>query len=118
MVDTIKRGGFRVGSGRKKGEGSTIVRVPNGVLFEVRQVIDRHKASPEPPKASPEPPEPPKASPEPPEPPKASKSLPFRLASDDIEDSTKNPFYDWKAKPMSSQKRSKAKALRKKKRKK
>lgn len=108
MVDSVKHGGFRVGSGRKKGEGSTIVRVPNGVLFEVRQVIDRYKASPEPPKASPEPPEPPKA----------SKSLPFRLASDDIEDSTKNPFYDWKAKPMSSQKRSKAKALRKKKRKK
>ena len=124
MNDVKKRGGLRPGSGRKKGEGSSVVRVPDGILLEVKRLIDTYKSTPEPPKASKSTPEPPKASKSTPEPPKASKSTPeppkasVRLVCNDLEDATKNPMFDWKVKPMSSQKRAKAKALRKKKRKK
>ena len=104
MNDVKKRGGLRPGSGRKKGEGSSVVRVPDGILLEVKRLIDTYKSTPEPPKASKSTPEPPKAS--------------VRLVCNDLEDATKNPIFDWKVKPMSSQKRAKAKALRKKKRKK
>ena len=104
MSDVKKRGGLRPGSGRKKGEGSSVVRVPDGILLEVKRLIDTYKSTPEPPKASKSTPEPPKAS--------------VRLVCNDLEDATKNPMFDWKVKPMSSQKRAKAKALRKKKRKK
>ena len=104
MNDVKKRGGLRPGSGRKKGEGSSVVRVPDGILLEVKRLIDTYKSTPEPPKASKSTPEPPKAS--------------VRLVCNDLEDATKNPMFDWKVKPMSSQKRAKAKALRKKKRKK
>ena len=114
MNDVKKRGGLRPGSGRKKGEGSSVVRVPDGILLEVKRLIDTYKSTPEPPKASKSTPEPPKASKSTPEPPKAS----VRLVCNDLEDATKNPMFDWKVKPMSSQKRAKAKALRKKKRKK
>lgn len=37
-------GGKRAGSGRKQGEPTTVVRVPNGVLDEVKEVIARYKA--------------------------------------------------------------------------
>ena len=39
------RGGVRVGAGRKRGEGSTTVRVPTGLLNEVRELIRVYKAS-------------------------------------------------------------------------
>lgn len=104
MNDVKKRGGLRPGSGRKKGEGSSVVRVPDGILLDVKRLIDTYKSTLEPPKASKSTPEPPKAS--------------VRLVCNDLEDATKNPMFDWKVKPMSSQKRAKAKALRKKKRKK
>ena len=39
------RGGARVGAGRKRGEGSASVRVPNGLLNEVRELIRIYKAS-------------------------------------------------------------------------
>ena len=39
------RGGVRVGAGRKRGEGSTTVRVPIGLLHEVRELISVYKAS-------------------------------------------------------------------------
>lgn len=38
------RGGARIGSGRKAGEGSQVVRVPAGILEEVNKLIDLHKA--------------------------------------------------------------------------
>lgn len=40
-----RRGGFRPGSGRKKGEPTTVVRVPNGVLSDVKALIDSYKAA-------------------------------------------------------------------------
>lgn len=100
MEDIKKRGGFRVGSGRKKGEPSTVVRVPNGILPEVQRLIESYKSNPEPLKA-------PKSNPE-----------PLRTASYGIDPATNNPFFDWDAKAMSSQKRANARALRKKKNKK
>ena len=100
MEDIKKRGGFRVGSGRKKGDPSTVVRVPDGILAEVQRLIEAYKSNPEPFKA-------PKSNPE-----------PFRMLSDGIDPATNNPFFDWDAKAMSSQKRAKARALRKKKNKK
>ncbi|EGQ9765833.1 hypothetical protein FWP46_25960 [Vibrio alginolyticus] len=130
MEDIKKRGGFRVGSGRKKGEPSTVVRVPDGILAEVQRLIEAYKSNPEPfkaPKSNPEPFKAPKSNPEPfkapksnPEPFKAPKSNPepFRMLSDGIDPATNNPFFDWDAKAMSSQKRAKARALRKKKNKK
>jgi hypothetical protein len=39
------RGGFRHGSGRKRGEPSTRVSVPNGLLHEVRELIRVYRAS-------------------------------------------------------------------------
>ena len=52
MSNSNQRGGFRVGSGRKKGESSTVVRVPNGILSEVRSLIDSYKSSSAPAKPS------------------------------------------------------------------
>ena len=120
MEDIKKRGGFRVGSGRKKGEPSTVVRVPNGLLPEVQRLIESYKSNPEPfkaPKSNPEPFKAPKSNPEPFKAPKSNPE-PFRAASDGIDPATNNPFFDWDAKAMSSQKRAKARALRKKKNKK
>jgi hypothetical protein len=99
MTDIKKRGGFRLGSGRKKSEPTTVIRVPVGALPAVKQLIESYKSTPEPPKA-------PKSTPEP------NSSLKPTLK--DLEDSTKNPYYDWKVKPMSSEKRAKAKLKRKK----
>ncbi|ELB2865172.1 hypothetical protein QNE90_004856, partial [Vibrio alginolyticus] len=45
MEDIKKRGGFRVGSGRKKGEPSTVVRVPDGILAEVQRLIEAYKSN-------------------------------------------------------------------------
>ncbi len=100
MTEVKKRGGFRKGSGRKKGEPSTVVRVPNGILSEVQGLIESYKSNPEPFKA-------PKSNPE-----------PFRAVSDGVDPATSNPFFDWDAKAMSAQKRAKARSLRKKKNKK
>ncbi|MFV8423827.1 hypothetical protein, partial [Vibrio parahaemolyticus] len=120
MEDIKKRCGFRVGSGRKKGEPSTVVRVPDGILAEVQRLIEAYKSNPEPfkaPKSNPEPFKAPKSNPEPFKAPKSNPE-PFRTASDGIDPATNNPFFDWDAKAMSSQKRAKARALRKKKNKK
>jgi hypothetical protein len=95
MTEIKKRGGFRKGSGRKKGEPSTVVRVPNGLLSEVKRLIDSYKSNPEPskaPKSNPEPSKAPKSNPEPskapksnPEPSKAPKSNPeFQNVSVDV----------------------------------
>ncbi|MCW4447488.1 hypothetical protein OHV10_25205, partial [Vibrio splendidus] len=110
---------FRLGSGRKKSEPTTVIRVPVGALPAVKQLIESYKSTPEPPKAPKSTPEPPKAPKSTPEPPKAPKSTPepngsLKPTLKDLEDSTKNPYYDWKVKPMSSEKRAKAKLKRKK----
>ncbi|MEZ8695399.1 hypothetical protein AB6D15_24745, partial [Vibrio splendidus] len=39
----FNHGGSRPGSGRKKGVGSTVVRVPNSILADVLNLISSHK---------------------------------------------------------------------------
>lgn len=38
------RGGARLGAGHPKGEGSTVLRIPNGCLKAVTTIIELHKA--------------------------------------------------------------------------
>lgn len=42
MADA-KRGGARPGAGRPKGETTTMVRVPDGCLEQVRQLISAYR---------------------------------------------------------------------------
>lgn len=44
-MSSSNHGGRRAGSGRKRGESSTVVRVPDGVLSEVRLLISKYKDS-------------------------------------------------------------------------
>ncbi|HHY0433001.1 TPA: hypothetical protein ACVU44_004994 [Vibrio parahaemolyticus] len=44
-MSSSNHGGRRSGSGRKRGESSTVVRVPDGVLSEVRLLISKYKDS-------------------------------------------------------------------------
>lgn len=39
----LSHGGFRIGSGRKKGAGSTVLRVPNSILTDVLLLISNSK---------------------------------------------------------------------------
>lgn len=39
----FSHGGSRIGAGRKKGGGSTVVRVPNAILDDVRKLILSYK---------------------------------------------------------------------------
>lgn len=45
FMSSSGHGGFRAGSGRKKGEPSTVVRVPNSILPDVVLLISEYKKS-------------------------------------------------------------------------
>lgn len=44
MKQESKRGGKRVGAGRKAGEGSTLVRIPNGCLQAVMDLVGAYRS--------------------------------------------------------------------------
>ncbi|HIF9079092.1 TPA: hypothetical protein ACX6NV_004020 [Photobacterium damselae] len=43
----MPRGGYREGSGRKKGEPSQVIRVPSFLVDHVKGLIARYKSDPE-----------------------------------------------------------------------
>lgn len=45
VMSKSNHGGKRIGAGRKRGEPSTVVRVPNSILSEVRLLVSNYKNS-------------------------------------------------------------------------
>lgn len=44
LLQKSNRGGKREGAGRPAGEGTTVMRIPNGCLKAVTTIIELHKA--------------------------------------------------------------------------